>query len=65
MFNAMSEKVERFLKFLTGLIYFPIFLCAWALHKVARFALAISYFGMLEGRMGKDIIRHLFFGPKH
>lgn len=60
----MSDKVEKSIKFMTGLVYFPIFLCAWALHKVARFALAISYFGMLEGRMGKDIIRYMFHGIK-
>ena len=41
-------------------IYFPIYVAFWLLHKIARFLLAISYFGMLEGRMGKDIIHHLF-----
>ena len=40
-------------------LYFPIYLLFWVLHKVARALLALAYFGMLEKNMGKDIIRNL------
>lgn len=43
-----------------GVIYAPIYLAFWLLHKIARLILAISYFGMLQGRVGKDIIKSLF-----
>lgn len=41
-------------------IYIPIYVLFWLLHKIARLLLAISYFGMLEKTMGKDIIKYLF-----
>lgn len=43
-----------------GAAYFPIYLIFWLLHKIARLLLAISYFGMFEKQMGKDIIINLF-----
>lgn len=54
------KKIRKFLWDLVGVLYFPIYFLAWALHKVARFLLAMSYFGMLEKRYGKDIIKSLF-----
>lgn len=41
-------------------IYFPVYIAFWLSHKIARFILAISYFGMLEGRIAKDILKSLF-----
>lgn len=41
-------------------IYFPVYIASWLLHKVARLVLAISYFGMLEKQVGKDILSNLF-----
>ena len=43
-----------------GALYFPLYLFAWLLRIVSRFFLALSYFGMLDGRKGKDIIKTLF-----
>lgn len=54
------KKVIKFLWRCIGVLYFPIYLLAWVLHKIARLMLAIAYFGMLEKTVGKDIIKHLF-----
>ena len=54
------KKVLKFLWGFAGVFYFPVYALAWVLHKVARFALAISHFGMLEKQAGKDIIKSLF-----
>lgn len=43
-----------------GILYFPIYLIAWILHKVSRLLLAISYLGMLNIKISKDIITNLF-----
>lgn len=43
-----------------GIIYFPIYIACWLLREIARFILAISYFGLLEVRMAKDIFKSLF-----
>lgn len=48
--------VWRILEF----VYAPIYIASWALHKLARLLLAVSYLGMLEKQICKDIIRHLF-----
>lgn len=40
--------------------YFPVYVLSWLLHKFARLLLAISYFGMLQSRIAKDIINNLF-----
>lgn len=45
-----------------GAIYFPVYVIFWLLHKVARIILAVSYFGMLDKTIGKDIIKQLFIG---
>lgn len=54
------KKVFSIFWHILGIIYFPIFIAFWLLHKIARFILAISCFGMLETKIGKDIIIHLF-----
>lgn len=43
-----------------GLIYFPVFFASWLLHISARLLLAISYYGMLNPRVGRDIFRSIF-----
>lgn len=45
---------------LIGLAYSPIFFAAWCLHIIARLLLSISYFGMLNGNMGKEIFKSIF-----
>lgn len=45
---------------LVGLAYLPVFIAAWLLHIVARFLLSISYFGMLNASMGKDVFKSIF-----
>lgn len=54
------KKIFKFLWKCIGALYSPIYLLAWILHKIARFLLAIAYFGMLNKRIGKDIINSLF-----
>lgn len=54
------KKVLKYLWRFIGIFYFPIYVLAWALHKIARLMLAISYFGLLDKRVGKDIIKYLF-----
>jgi len=48
---------------LVGIIYFPIFLFAVILKCLARFILAIAYFGMLNKQMGKMVFKSIFFNP--
>lgn len=44
-----------------GGIYLPVYMLFWILHKIARFLLAISYYGMIDTWLyGRDILRHLF-----
>lgn len=55
------KKVLKFLWRCVGVLYFPIYLLAWVLHKMARLMLAIAYFGLLNNKQaGKDIIKSLF-----
>lgn len=53
------KKLKLVWKFI-GIIYYPIYCVFWLLHKVARVLLAISYYGMLNKRIGNDIIKYLF-----
>lgn len=54
--------MKKMLKFLwkhVGVFYFPVYLLAWILHRIARLMLAIAYFGLLSTRAGKDIVKSL------
>lgn len=54
------KKVLKIIWRILGVIYAPIYVAFWLLHKVARLLLAISYFGMFEKQISKDIIKYLF-----
>ena len=54
------KKIAKFIWIYLGALYAPVYIASWLLHKVARLVLAISYFGMLEKAIGKDIIKYLF-----
>lgn len=54
------KKVLKSLWRYVGILYFPIYLLAWVLHKIARLMLAVTYFGLLNKQTGKDIIKSLF-----
>lgn len=56
------EKTKKFkiIWSIIGIIYFPVYVISWLLHKISRLVLAISYFGMLEKQVGKDILSNLF-----
>lgn len=54
------KKIIKFIWLLLGVLYFPVYLAFWLFHKIARLLLAISYFGMFEKQIGKDIILSLF-----
>lgn len=56
------RKIGKFLWLILGYIYYVIYTLSWLLHKVARLLLAISYFGMLNKRMAKDILKSLIVG---
>lgn len=58
--RLQEKKVLKFLWRCVGILYFPIYLLAWVLHKIARLTLAIAYFGLLNKQAGKDIIKSLF-----
>ena len=55
-------KVNLFIIFwiVVGIIYFPIFFCAWLLHIVARVLLSIAYAGMLKWQMAKQVFSSIF-----
>ena len=53
-------KAIRWLFTLVGILFFPIFVVAWFLHKIARLLLAISYLFMLDWHKAKDIIVNMF-----
>lgn len=54
------KKIIKHIWMYIGAIYFPVYIIFWLFHKIARLLLAISYFGMLEKRIGKDILLSLF-----
>lgn len=54
------KKMLKIIWYILGVIYVPIYITLWLLHKLARLLLAISYFGMFEKQVGKDIISNLF-----
>ena len=54
------KKILKVVWRILEVIYFPVYIAFWLLHKIARFILAISYSGMLEGRIAKDILKSLF-----
>lgn len=56
----MKKKVFSILWKIIGVLYFPIYVLAWLLHKITRFLLAISYFGLLQPKTGKDILKYMF-----
>lgn len=45
---------------IVGALYSPIFILAWLLKPIARVLLAISYFGLLDGKMGKAVLKSAF-----
>jgi hypothetical protein len=54
------SKIRYIIHIVIGLIYFPIFVASWLLHKIARLLLSLSYFGMLEPYKGRNVIKWLF-----
>lgn len=59
----MKIKKETFIIIMwaiVGALYSPIFILAWLLKPIARVLLAISYFGMLDGTMGKAVFKSIF-----
>ena len=54
------KKAVKFTWHLLGALCFPVYLAYWVFHEIARLLLAISYFGMFEKQVGKDIISSLF-----
>ena len=42
-----------------GILYFPIYVAFWLLHKITRFVLAITYMGLLKWQIAKSIFKSL------
>lgn len=55
----MKTKLIKALKIIGMVLYVPLYIAFWLLHKAARILLAIAYVGILELRMAYDIILHL------
>lgn len=55
----MKQKIIKALKITGMVLYAPLYIAFWLLHKAARILLAIAYVGILEPRMAYDIILHL------
>lgn len=45
---------------IVGALYFPIYILAWLLHKIAKLILSISYLGLLQPRYAKDVFKSIF-----
>lgn len=56
----MIKNILMFIWNVLGVCYIPVYTLSWVLHKVARLILAVSYFGMLDYRTGKDILKYMF-----
>ena len=52
-------KKQKIFKALS-ITYWPIYILSFILLKIARLLLAISYFGLLVPRKGKDILKSIF-----
>lgn len=55
----MKAKIAKALKITSMVLYAPLYIVFWLLHKAARILLAIAYLGIFEPRMAYDIILHL------
>ena len=42
-----------------GVLYFPVYVAFWLLHKITRFVLAITYIGLLKWQIAKSIFKSL------
>lgn len=60
MAKISKTAIFTFVWMLIGILWLPFFIVAWLLRIVARFVLAVSYFGLLNFKMGSDIIKSLF-----
>lgn len=56
----IKQTAKRITNITIGAIYFPIYLCFCVVRFIARFVLAISHFGTLNGAHGKAIMKSLF-----
>lgn len=45
---------------LLGIIYFPIYCAAYLLKMFAKLLLSISYYGVLNKRMGTAVLKSIF-----
>lgn len=54
------KKVFDVIWLILAMIYAPLFIASWIIHKIARLLLAVAYFGMFEMQMAKDIVLNLF-----
>ena len=52
--------MKKAINIVLSILYVPIYFLSWTLHKIARVLLAISYFGLLDFRRAKDIVKYLF-----
>lgn len=56
----MKKLLKKSINIALGVMYFPVAVLSYMLHLIARLLLSLSYFGMLETKMGKDVWKILF-----
>lgn len=54
------KKLFRILWNILGIIYYPVYLVFCIYYRLVRILLAIAYFGMLDFKMAKDVIKYTF-----
>ena len=54
------KKILKVMWRILGVIYLPVYIAFRLLRGIARLMLALSYLGMLEGGIAKDIFKSLF-----
>ena len=57
---TVTRRFVKVLWHIAGVFYFPLYLLAILLNVIARFMLGVSHIGMLNKRMGTDILKSLF-----
>lgn len=58
----MTRELRKGLRAVFLAVYAPVYITAYALSKVAKLLLGISYIALFDFRMGRDVLRFLF-GP--
>ena len=56
----IKQAILTALSIVLGAIYFPVFCSAYLLKILAKLLLSISYYGVLNPRMGTAVLKSIF-----